>query len=254
MVGVVGWTIGSVLIVSLISLIGIITLGMNEKRLSKWVVYLISFSAGALLGDVFLHLLPEIVEENGFGFNISGMVLLGVLGFFVLEKVLHWRHCHGDFTGDKNEGHVHAFAWNNVVGDGFHNLLDGVIIAGAYLVSIPVGVATTFAVIMHEIPQEIGDFAVLIHGGFSKGKALLVNLGSALMSVLGAVIVLALNGGVEGLERILVPLAAGGFLYIAGSDLIPEIHKHSDSFWKGLGQFVGLLLGMGVMVGLLFLG
>ena len=251
MVSVVGWTIGSVIVVSLISLIGILTLGLNKKILSKWAVYLISFSAGALLGDVFLHLLPEIVEKNGFDFDISATILLGVLGFFVLEKVLHWRHCHENFGEEK---HIHPFAWNNVIGDGFHNLLDGVIIAGSYLVSVPVGLATTFAVIMHEIPQEIGDFAVLIHGGFSKGQALLVNLGSALMAVLGAVIVLTLSGNVESLEKILVPLAAGGFLYIAGSDLIPEIHKHSDSFWKGVGQFIGLVLGMGVMVGLLYFG
>ncbi len=251
MVSVVGWTIGSVLVVSLISLIGVFTLGLNEKRLSKLLVYLISFSAGALLGDVFLHLLPEIVEKNGFGFEISGMILLGVLGFFVLEKVLHWRHCHADIG---NEKHIHPFAWNNIVGDGFHNLLDGVIIAASYLVSVPVGLATTFAVVMHEIPQEIGDFGVLIQGGFSKGQALLVNLGSAFMSVMGAVIVLAFNNSVGGLEKVLIPLAAGGFLYIAGSDLIPEIHKHSDSFWKGVGQFVGLVLGMGVMVWLLVLG
>src|SRR3989344_3393481 len=155
----------SVLAVSLISFIGVFTLGLNVKRMRKVLIYLVSLSAGTLLGDAFLHLLPEISEE-GFAVSSSLLVLGGIGLFFVLEKIIHWRHCHGNVTEEK---HIHPFAYVNLVGDAFHNFIDGIIIASSYFVSVPVGVATTIAVATHEIPQEIGDFGVLIHGGFSKG-------------------------------------------------------------------------------------
>lgn len=243
----------SVLVVSLISLIGIITLSINLERLRKFLIYLISFSAGALLGDAFIHLLPEIIKEVGFGLSISMYLLLGIVIFFVLEKIIHWNHCHGEIVEDGKK-HVHAFAYTNLIGDGLHNFLDGIIIASSYLVSLPVGIATTIAVILHEIPQEIGDFAILIHAGFSKGKALAVNFASALMAVLGVIVVFILGDIVENLEIILVPIAAGGFIYIAGSDLIPELHKHSSKLAKNLLQLIAFLVGIGVMALLLLIG
>ena len=149
---------------------------------------------------------------------------------------------------------MHTFAYTNLVGDGLHNFLDGVIIAVSYFISLPVGIATTLAVVLHEIPQEIGDFGVLLHAGFSRGKALLLNFGSALLAVLGAIVTLIVGGNVPGVEKVLVPIAAGGFIYIAASDLIPELHKHSDGFRKNLLQLIAFLIGVGVMWALLFVG
>ncbi|MEK6889104.1 MAG: ZIP family metal transporter [Nanoarchaeota archaeon] len=243
----------SVLIVSLISLVGVISLSVGAERLRKFLIYLISFSAGALLGDAFIHLLPEIVEKNGFGLNISFYLLSGIAIFFILEKLIHWNHCHAEMISEKKDKHIHAFAYTNLIGDGLHNFLDGVIIASSYLVSMPAGIATTIAVVLHEIPQEIGDFAVLLHGGFSKGKALLMNFASALLAVLGVIVVFVLGDFVESLEFILVPVAAGGFVYIAGSDLIPELHKHSHAFSRNLLQVIAFIVGIGVMALLLLL-
>ena len=152
---------GSVLLVSLISFIGVFTLSIKADKLRKILIYLISFSAGALLGDAFIHLLPEIVKSNGFSLQISLLILGGIALFFFLEKIIHWRHCHHPTT----EEHVHPFAIMNLVGDGVHNFIDGLIIAGSYLVSLPVGIAATIAVIFHEVPQEIADFGVLLYAG-----------------------------------------------------------------------------------------
>jgi zinc and cadmium transporter len=246
------YAILSVLVVSLISFVGLFFLSVKTGKLRKVLIYLISFSAGALLGDAFIHLLPETVEKNGFGLNVSAYVLLGIGLFFILEKFIHWRHCHGEVVEEKHEK-IHPFAYTNLVGDGLHNFIDGVIIAASYLVSIPAGVATTVAVVLHEIPQEIGDFGVLIHGGFSKGKALLLNFASALIAIIGALVVLLLQGGVEGLELVLVPIAAGGFIYIAASDLIPELHKHSNYLVRSFWQLVAFVAGILVMAGLLLI-
>ncbi len=241
-------TLLSVLAISTISFIGIATLSMKTEHLKKVLIYFISFSAGALLGDVFIHLLPEAVEAEGFTLQISGTILGGIFIFFVLEKVVHWRHCH--MPAEK--GHVHSFAYMNLIGDGLHNFIDGLVIAASYLVSVPVGIATTLAVVFHEIPQEIGDFGVLIHGGFSKSKALILNFASALMAVLGACIALWLSSIADSTVAFLVPLAAGGFIYIAGSDLIPELHKHMR-LRSSLLQVLTFLLGILVMAALLLL-
>ncbi len=240
----------SVLAVSLISFVGVFTLGVEINKLRRFLIYIIAFSAGALLGDAFIHLLPEIVEERGFTLGISAYVLGGILIFFVLEKFIHWQHCHNHML---EKSHVHPFAYTNLVGDGFHNFLDGVIIAAAYFVSAPVGFATSIAVILHEIPQEIGDFGILIHAGFSKKKALMLNFASALLSVLGVVATFLIGDRISGIEAILVPIAAGGFIYIAASDLIPELHKHSDRFHKSFWQLVFFVIGIGVMALLLLL-
>ena len=238
----------SVLIVSVISLVGVFTLSIKTGKLKKLLIYMVSFSAGALFGDAFIHLLPEIIGDYGFTIQISLSLLLGILTFFVLEKVIHWQHCHLPIT----KQHVHSFAIVNIVGDSVHNFIDGLIIGGSYLVSIPVGIATTLAVILHEIPQEIGDFGVLLHGGFSKGKALFYNFVTALMAVFGAVVALSLSVYMENLTVFLIPFAAGGFIYIAGSDLIPELHKEVK-VKKSLIQFIAIILGILVMVALLWI-
>ena len=244
------YSLVSVILDSLISLIGIITLSISSQKLKKFLIYLISFSAGALLGDAFIHLLPESINR-GFTLTSSLSILAGIGIFFILEKVIHWQHCHGEITEEK---HIHSFAYMNLVGDSLHNFLDGIIIATSYLISMPAGIATTIAVIMHEIPQEIGDFGVLLHGGFTKNKALLMNFLTALTAILGTIITLTLNKSIENLSLYLTPLAIGGFIYIAGSDLIPQLHKHSDKLSKSLLQLLAFFLGILVMYFLLFLG
>lgn len=242
------YVFGSVLIVSVISLIGVATLALNVKKLRSFLVYMISFSAGAMLGDSFLHLLPEVTEEFGFSLTVSASVLGGIVVFFVLEKIIYWQHCHEPV----GEDHIHTFAYMNLVGDGVHNFIDGMIIAASYLINVPAGIATTIAVLLHEIPQEIGDFGVLIHGGFSRAKALMVNFASALVAFIGAGSVLWLNSSIEHIADILVPFAVGAFIYIAGSDLIPELHKEK-TFMKSILQIVAFLAGIGAMALLLLL-
>lgn len=242
------YTLISVLIVSLISFVGILTLSIKLEKLKKILLYMVSFSAGALFGDAFIHLLPEVVEETGFGLNISFYLMFGIAFSFIIEKFIHWRHCHIPTS----KQHIHPFAMMNLVGDAVHNFIDGLIIGASYLVNIQVGIATTIAVILHEIPQEIGDFGVLLHGGFSKLKALMFNFITALAAVLGAVVSLLISSYVENITTFLVPFAAGTFIYIAGSDLIPEIHKEVE-VKKSLLQFTAIVLGVMVMLALLLL-
>lgn len=242
------YTIISVLLISLISLIGVLALSVDQKKLYKILIYLVSFSAGTLMGDAFLHLIPEAFESSNEVIEISFSILGGVLIFFLIEKIIRWRHCHEEPC----EEHPHPFSYVILFGDFIHNFIDGMIIATSFLVSVPLGIATTTAVIFHEIPQEIGDFASLVYAGFSRTKALFFNFITALSAVLGAVLILSINFNEAYLSGFLVPFAAGGFIYIAGTDLIPELHKHRGfgaSFW----QTIAFVAGIGLMAGLLFL-
>jgi len=243
------YSLGSVLIVSLLSFFGAIILFIKQSILKRILLCLVSFSAGALLGSVFLHLLPELVNEGSFTLMSSVFILVGILLFFVLEKILHWRHCHLTATHE----HTHPLAFMNLVGDAVHNFIDGALIAGSYLLSIPVGIATTVAVIFHEIPQEMGDFGVLLHAGMKPKKALLFNFLSALSAVLGVLVVLGLGISNQSLVQIVIPITIGGFLYIANSDLIPELHKETN-FKKSIMQLVMFLAGIAIMGSLLLGG
>ena len=234
---------GSVILVSLMSLVGIATIGLNKKFLSKIVLYLVSFSAGSLFGGAFLHLLPEAVGEFGFGVEISLYLLSGIVVFFLIEKTIHWHHCHG-FPAGKCE--LKSFGYMNLIGDAVHNFIDGMIIAGAFLANTTLGIAATMAVIFHEIPQEIGDFGVLIHSGYTRKKALLMNFLSALTAILGAAIVILASTVMENLLVFLLPFAAGNFIYIAGSDLIPELHKEYD-LKKSILLLISFVAGIGIM-------
>jgi len=242
------YTIFSVFLISLVAFIGIFTLTVSTKKLKRVLFLLVSFSAGALLGDAFIHLLPEVVEEYGFTLSISFSVLAGIAFSFIIEKVIHWHHCHHAIS---HEEHIHPFAIMNLLGDLVHNFVDGLIIGASYLVSIPVGIATTVAVVFHEIPQEISDFGVLIQGGFSRKKALFLNFITALAAVVGAVVALIIHSYVENLTIFLVPFSAGTFIYIAAADLIPELHKELK-VRKSIWQFVLFILGICVMASLLF--
>lgn len=249
MEGIWFYSIVSVFIVSIISMLGIFfTLSVKKEKLKDILIYMVSFSAGALFGDAFIHLLPEVSKASGLGSEIALWVIGGITTAFVLEKLVLWRHCHIPITKD----HVHSFAIMNLIGDGIHNFIDGLIIGTSYLASIPVGIATTIAVIFHEIPQEIGDFGVLVYGGFSTKKALFFNFLIALIAVLGAVVALMVNGYIENLVALLLPFAAGNFIYIAGTDLVPELHKEVRTN-AVVFQFIAFVLGLVVMYGLLFI-
>ncbi|MFA5175842.1 MAG: ZIP family metal transporter [Candidatus Nanoarchaeia archaeon] len=241
------YSLVSVLIISLISLIGIFSLKIKIEKLKQILIYFISFSAGALLGDAFIHLIPSLFKESSA--IISALtILLGIILFFILEKVIHWRHCHMPITKE----HVHPLAYMNLVGDALHNFIDGLIIAGSYLINIQVGIATTLAVILHEIPQEIGDFGVLLHAGLKRTKALFLNFVTGLTAVLGTIIALVLTNYISNLQFYITGIAIGGFIYIAGSDLIPEMHKEVK-LEKSILQLVFLILGILVMLSLLLL-
>ena len=243
------WVLGSVFMVSLVAVIAFSFLPLAKKRLQNLLLYLVAFSAGALFGDAFIHLLPEVFEKMANKISFSLSVLAGILIFFVLEKFIRWRHCHIEVS----ERHLHPLAVLNLVGDGAHNFLDGIIIAASYLVSVPLGIATTLAVLFHEIPQEIGDAGVLMHTGISWGRAMFFNFLSALLAIAGAVVALLIGEGLIGASLAITAAAAGGFIYIAGSDLIPEL-QHNVEPKQSLKQFLALLAGILVMFLLLVVG
>jgi zinc and cadmium transporter len=231
--------LGSVLLVSLVSLVGVMFLGLRQQFLARLLLGLVGFASGSLIGGAFLHLVPHSLETISSA-TVFQLTILGILLFFVLEKFLYWRHCH------QAECDVHTFAYVNLVGDGVHNFLDGMIIAAAYLTATPLGITTTLAVLFHEIPQEIGDFGVLVYGGLSRGRALLYNLFSALTAVAGAVSIVLLGSLIASTVPLIIPFAAGGFIYIAGTDLMPELHKRftpKDS----LMQTAAIVLGVSLM-------
>lgn len=232
------WTIGSVLAVSVVSLVGVFLLSLREQVLRSILLSLVAFATGAMLSNVFVHLLPEIVEGSADVSFSFLLVFLGVLLSLVIEKFIHWHHCHDLECVD----HRHTVGTMVLIGDAAHNITDGILIATSYLVDVRLGIASTIAVMLHELPQEIGDFSILLHSGYSRLQALRWNFVSALTAILGALAVLFLRGQVEGLEQILLPLTAGNFLYIAGSDLVPELHKESK-LPKITVQFLCLLLG-----------
>ncbi len=231
------WILTSTALVSLVSLVGIFTLAIKEKFLPKILFCLIGFSAGALIGSAFLHILPECLENNQSN-SVFSYLILGIIIFFIMERFLHWRHCH-----EEGMCRTHAFTYLTLVGDGFHNFIDGMVIAASFVVSFQLGVVTTLAIILHEIPQELSDFAILVYGGFTHKKALLFNFASALMAMLGACVGYFINDYIQGFSNLILPLTAGGFIYIATSDLIPELHKEKD-LKRSMAAFSAFLLGI----------
>lgn len=229
--------LASVSTVSLIAFAGIIFIGSKESFLKRILMALVGFSSGTLLGGAFLHLLPEAYEANGT--NTFYYVILGIVIFFALEKFFYWRHCH------EEECPVHMFVYLNLIGDGIHNFIDGAVIAATFMFRFDLGFATTLAVIFHEIPQEIGDFGVLVYGGLSKKKALTYNFISAITAVLGALTTYFLSY-LHDITTLLVPFAAGGFIYVAATDLMPELHKKFRAS-ESLVQLIVILLGIVLM-------
>lgn len=251
------YALGSVLVVSAISLIGIVTLSWKERFLNRCLFFLVSLAVGALLGDALIHLIPEAIAGFSEASSAALWVLVGILLFFSIEKFLHWHHHHSTHGTREMEGtptheaHRHPLGTLVFTADGLHNLIDGIIIGASYLISIEVGIATTIAVILHEIPQEIGDFAILLHAGFSKARALLINFSSALLAFVGVFIILALESTGGQFLPAMTAVSAGSFLYIAGSDLVPELHK-TVGVRHSLIQLAAIVIGIGLMWMLIF--
>ena len=238
-------TLVALVIVSAISLVGVLVLALTRRQLERTLIVLIPFAAGALLGDALIHILPEVIEErDGFELTTSLSMLSGIVTFFVLEKILHWHHAHFP-----SEEVIHPVATTNLIGDGLHNFIDGAIVASAFLASEQLGIATAIAVALHEIPQELGDFGILVHAGMKPRRALLMNLASALTAVAGGILTL-LFVSIGDVQMWLLPFTAGAFMYIASTDLLPELHKEPEPGKSGI-QVVALLAGIGVMLLLL---
>jgi zinc and cadmium transporter len=246
--------------VSLLGLLGGFTLQFRSLARHSVLTTLVALAVGALLGDAFLHILPDAAASwGGFTPQLGLMVLAGFLPFFVMEAFLRWEHTHGTHAhgpGEHEEaaaGRVAPFGWMNLVGSGVHNLLDGVVIAAAFQVSQPLGLSTALAVGLHEIPHELGDFAVLVKAGFPPRRALLYNFLSACVATLGAVGFLLLPFPPAALDKIALPLTAGGFVYIAAADLVPELHHHGGDRRQTALIFMGVLAGLAAMLGILAL-
>ena len=229
------------LVISSGSLAGVATLSLNQKFLSKILMSLVSLSAGTMLGAAFLHLLPESLETLGDLLPFQ-LTLASFIVFFLLERFLHWRHCH-----DKEHLTKHTVGTLNLIGDAIHNFLDGVLIAASFAAGPGLGIIATLAIALHEIPQEIGDFAVLIHSGFSRKRALVFNILVSFTCIAGGILGYIASRTVTTFANYLVPVAAGGFIYIAAADLIPDL-KHENSSKRIAAVIMTFLLGVLIMV------
>lgn len=237
--------LASVTLVSLVSLVGVVFIAISEVRLKQIVFLLVSVAVGALFGDTFIHIIPEAFAKSEDAGRASLCVLGGILGFFVLEKFLRWHHHHTV----EDEHHIHPMGYMNLVADGVHNAIDGLLIGAAFLKSTNLGIATTVAVVLHEIPHEICHFGVLVHAGFTRRRALWLNLLSASLAIAGAVIALLAGSHSESFTRIMLPLTAGGFIYIAGTDLLPEL-THDIAPQKSVLQVACMSVGVALMYSL----
>ena len=241
----------SVFIVSLISIIFAIPLLIKKKISNKTLLFLLSVSVGVLLSTVFMVLLPEVFAHDhtspDHALESSLYILLGFLVMFIMEKMVHFHHnkkCERDSCG---HGHAYNLALVNLIGDGIHNFIDGLVIAGSYAVNIALGITTTISIIFHEIPQEIADFGILLYSGLSKKKALIFNFLSGVTAILGAIVGIFLIGRLHSFTEFMIPFAAGNFVYIAASNLVPQLHRQCK-FKDTLLHVLAMLIGIGIIV------
>lgn len=217
--GTLAWIIGSGVLMSTIALVGAVTIALEERTRERLILPLVAFSAGSLLGGAFVHMIPEAIERSPEDLSVYLWVLIGFTTFFAFEQFLHWHHWHADTVEHKS-----PLSHLMVIGDSLHNLLGGLAVAGAFIVDVPLGITTWIVAAAHEVPQELGKYGVLLHGGWSKGNAVLVSVASSLTFLVGGIFAYAAS--VRADVSFLVPFAAGNFLYIAASDLVPEVNKH----------------------------
>ncbi len=230
------WIIISTFAMSLIAWAGLITLILKEKILKKLLLPLVAFSAGSLIGGAFLHLIPEALDKHKSYSSTFLWLLVGFSVFFLMEQFLHWHHCHR-----VPSEHKEPVTYLILLSDGIHNFIDGLIIAGSFLVDIKVGIVTWLVCLAHEIPQEIGEFGILLHGGWGKYRALLANFISALTIIPGGLLIYFISREFD--TTFLLSFAAGNFIYVAASDLIPEI-KIGHSLKKNLVHFFSFITGI----------
>lgn len=240
------WIILTTFLISLISFIGALILFLKEELLDRILLVLASFAAGALIGGAFFHLMPEAIAEVGADEETVLILFLylifGFCIFFFLEQFIRWHHHHAT-----KHPEIKPFSYLILISDGVHNFIDGLIIAASFVVAFPLGIATVIAIALHEIPQEIGDFGLLVYGGFKKGKALVLNFLSAISIVFGGIVGFFLSEKIGESVIFLLPFAAGNFIYIACSDIIPEI-KHKVDIRKSAIHFLVFLIGIGIML------
>ncbi|MDH5780806.1 MAG: ZIP family metal transporter [Candidatus Bathyarchaeota archaeon] len=246
------WIVSTTFLISLVALIGALTLFLREKILNRILLILVAFSAGALLGGAFLHLIPEAIQKIGVDemsiFATFSYLLVGFCTFFILEQLIRWHHHHAT-----SHPKIMPFSYLTLISDGIHNFIDGLVIAASFMVNFHIGITTTLAIALHEIPQEIGDFGVLIYGGFNRVKALSLNYISAITVVVGGIVGFILYGWLGESISVLLPFAAGNFIYIASTDLIPEI-RFKENIVRSLTRFIVFLAGIGLMVIIRFVG
>lgn len=228
------------LVVSLISLVGVL-FTLREQWLTKALSTLVAIAAGALMGAAFLHLIPEALDQAGNRPDIFLYLLLGFVFFFILEQFLHWHHQHG------TEQKIQPFSYLILVSDGVHNFFDGLAIAASFVISLPAGIITTLAVALHEIPQEFGDFAVLIYGGFSRKQALIFNFLSGITAVIGGIVGYYAFSLLQASIPYLMLFVSGGFIYIAAADLIPSI-KHGTGLQQTIISLIAFSAGIVLML------
>ncbi len=231
----------SVVVVSLLSLIGISLLSLSHESFHKIVFGLVAVAVGALFGDAFMHLIPDAFLDKDHSAEAPLFIIAGILLFYVLENFLHWRHQHSD-----EQGEIEPYGYLNILADMTHNFIDGLIIGASYLVGAKMGLATSVAVILHEIPHEFSNFGILVKSGFGRWKAIFINFLTGVMALAGGLAAWWVGGKMEGFIQVLIPLTAGGFIYIAGSDLVPQLHKDVKTF-RAIFQFLAILTGLGLM-------
>jgi zinc and cadmium transporter len=242
----VWYAVAAGLSVSLMALTGSFVLWLSPECVARLVPHLVALAVGVLLGDAFIHLIPDAVARQGSVSLVCLTTLAGVFAFFVLEKLVRWRHDHGW------QGVVRPLARMNLIGDAVHNFVDGVLLAGSFLLDPMLGLTTTLAIVVHEIPQELGDVGALIEGGYIPAQAVRYNFYCALTVLPGVGCTLLLGAYAQASLVWLLPIAAGGFIYIAASDLIPVLHERSALF-SLVGQAAGFGLGVGFMQGIALL-
>jgi zinc and cadmium transporter len=237
-----GWILASGVVMALIALSGSLTLLLPPHRLQRLLLPMVAFAAGTLLGGALLHMLPEAIARRGPGEPVFLWLLAGFTTFFALEQLLHWRHSHNINASERR-----PLTYLVLVGDALHNLLGGLAVGAAFVADIRLGIGAWLAAAAHEVPQELGDFAVLVHGGWSRGTALLYNFLSASTFVLGGVIAWAASAAID--VWFLLPFAAGNFVYIAASDLIPEVKEH-HGWGHNVIHLIALIAGIGLLLAL----
>jgi zinc and cadmium transporter len=234
------WIVGSGLLMGVIALVGSVTLVLSAQALQRILLPLVAFAAGSLLGGAFFHMIPAALATGMTDVAVYTLVLAGFAVFLALEQFLHWHHCHRAEASCKK-----PLTYLILIGDGLHNFLGGLAVAGTFLIDIRVGIVTWLSAAAHEVPQELGDFGVLVHGGWERREALFYNVLSALTFLVGGIVAYAASFRLD--VTFLVPFAAGNFIYIGAADLIPEFKTHAD-FKANIVHFVAFALGLVLML------